>query len=317
MNIVVLDGYTLNPGDLSWAPLHSLGNCQIHDRTPVANVVARAAHAEILLTNKTPVSADTIEVLPELRYIGVLATGYDVVDIAAARVRRIPVCNVPAYSTMSVAQVAIAHLMNLTLRVADHSSSARSGTWSKCADFCYWEYPLIELAGMTLGIVGYGRIGQATASIGRALGMHVIAHDPRATAGPPEVELIRLDDLFARSDVVSLHCPLTPSTAGLVNRQRLALMKRTAFIINTSRGGLVDEAALAEALATGAIAGAGVDVLSSEPPPADHPLLRAPNCFLTPHVAWATKAARERLLLSVVDNIKAFLSGSPHNVVNP
>jgi glycerate dehydrogenase len=317
MRIVVLDGYTLNPGDLDWSALEALGDCQVYPRTPPERVVERAQQAEIVLTNKTVLSREVLAQLPSLRYIGVLATGYDVVDIAAARQRGILVTNVPAYATRSVAQMVFAHLLNLTQRVADHAQSVRAGDWTRCPDFCYWNSPLIELAGRTMGLVGFGRIGRETGKLARAFGMNVIFYDIRPAAIPPEEgRAVDLDTLFRESDVISLHCPLTPDTQGLVNRARLGLMKPTAFLINTSRGPLVDEAALADALNAGRIAGAGLDVLRVEPPRPDNPLLTAKNCFITPHIAWATRAARARLLESVVANVRAFLAGQPQNVVN-
>jgi glycerate dehydrogenase len=315
--IVVLDGYTLNPGDLSWEPLEQFGDCSIYERTPAEEIVARARPAEIVLTNKTQLSEKSIEQLPRLKYIGVLATGYNIVDITAAAERDIVVANVPTYGTDSVAQMVFAHLLNLTQRVGEHALSVRQGAWTACPDFCYWNWPLGELSGKTLGIVGLGRIGLATARIGLAFGMRILAHDPCVSETPQaEVALTDLDDLFRRSDVISLHCPLTDDNAGLVSADRLGLMKSTAMLINTSRGPLVDEQALADALNEGRIAGAGLDVLSVEPPPADNPLLRAENCFITPHIAWATHAARSRLLATAIDNVRAYLSGQPSNVVN-
>jgi glycerate dehydrogenase len=316
MKIVVLDGYTLNPGDLSWAELRALGTCEVHDRTPPAQVLERAAGAQILLTNKTVLSAETIARLPNLRYLGVLATGYNVVDLAAAQQRGIPVTNIPDYGTPAVAQMTSALLLELTHHVAHHAQTVRAGRWSRSADFCYWDFPLTELAGSTLGLVGLGRIGQAVAQIGLAFGMNVRAHDCAPPAAPPAgVELVSLETLFRQSDVLSLHCPLTPQTKGLVNRERLAWLKPTALLINTARGPLVDEAALAEALNSGRLAGAGLDVLSVEPPPPDNPLLTARNCLITPHIAWATCAARNRLMSVAVANIRAFLEGRPQNVV--
>jgi glycerate dehydrogenase len=316
MRIVVLDGYTLNPGDLSWAALEALGGATIHDRTPPDQVVKRAAGAAVVLTNKTVFDRAAISALPKLRYIGVLATGYNVVDVAAARERGVVVTNVPAYGTASVAQMVFAHLLNLAQRVGDHSASVRRGDWSRSADFCYWTAPLIELEGLTMGIVGYGRIGRAVARLALAFGMRVLLHDQRRSRIPRGCAWVSLEALCRDSDVVSLHCPLTPDTRGLVNAQFLVRLKPTAFLINTSRGPLIDEPALAAALNAGRLAGAGLDVLAVEPPPADHPLLTARNCFLTPHIAWATKAARVRLLRTAADNVAAFLAGRPQNVVN-
>ncbi len=317
MNIVVLDGYTLNPGDLTWKDLESLGQCTVYDRTPPEEIVSRAKNAEVVLTNKTLLFSDVIKQLPKLKYIGVLATGYNVVDVEAARNLGIPVTNVPAYSTQSVAQMVFAHLLNLTQHVGHHAETVRSERWTSNPDFCYWDTPLIELVGLTMGIIGFGRIGQATAKLAQAFGMKVIAYDVVSPSGMTEgCQFVGLEDVFQRSDVVSLHCPLTPQTKNIVNKQRLALMKKTAFLINISRGPIVDEQALAQALNNEEIAGAGLDVLSSEPPEKDNPLLKARNCFITPHIAWATRSARQRLLSVVVDNVAAFLAGKPQNVVN-
>jgi glycerate dehydrogenase len=315
--IVVLDGYTLNPGDLSWDGLEALGLCTVYDRTAGEDTVARAGDAEIVITNKTVLSSDVIDRLANLKYIGVLATGYNVVDIEAARSRGILVANVPAYSTRSVAQMAFAHLLNLALRVGHHAQTVSSGKWSSHPDFCYWDTPLIELAGLTMGIIGFGRIGRAAAEVALALGMKVIAYDVAAPADVPRgCRLVGLDDVFRESDVLSLHCPLTSENKGIVNEQRLAMMKTSAFLINTSRGPLVDEQALAQALNNEQIAGAGLDVLTSEPPDKDNPLLSAKNCFITPHISWATRAARARLLKVAVENVAAFLEGKPQNIVN-
>lgn len=316
MKIVVLDGYALNPGDLSWAELETLAPCTIYDRTPAAEVVPRAREAEIVLTNKTVLNREIISRLPHLRYIGVLATGYDIVDVAAAAERNIPVCNVPDYATPSVAQMVFAHLLNLTLGVAAHGRSVAVGKWSQCPDFAFWEFPLIELSDLTMGIVGFGRIGRAVAGIAKAMDMHVLAYDVAPPAGEPAVRFVPLEELFRTSDVVSLHCPLTPQTRHLVNAERLSWMKPTAYLINTGRGQLIDEPALAKALNTGRLAGAGLDVLSTEPPSIDNPLLKAKNCYITPHIAWATVAARKRLLSITVENIRAFLTSRPQNVVN-
>ncbi|PAW81643.1 MAG: glycerate dehydrogenase [Pedosphaera sp. Tous-C6FEB] len=316
MNIVVLDGHTLNPGDLSWAALQALGSCTIHDRTPPEQVAPRCADADLVITNKALLPREVITALPRLRFIGVTATGFNVVDAAAARERGIPVSNVPLYGTRAVAQFTIALLLELCHRVGAHSDSVRAGDWVKSADWCYARFPLLELDGLTLGIVGWGRIGQATADIARAMGMTIIAAS--RTPKPPRdgVEFVDTETLFRRADVVSLHCPLTPETKNLVSAERLALMKPTAFLLNTSRGPLLDEAAVAAALNSGRIAGAGLDVLSAEPPKADNPLLTARNCLVTPHQAWAAKAARARLMETTVANVRAFLAGQPQNVVN-
>ncbi len=314
--IAVLDGYTLNPGDLSWAGLEALGSCTIHDRTAPAEVLPRAQGAAIVLTNKVALSSETLRALPQLRYVGVLATGYNVVDTGAARELGIVVTNVPAYSTASVAQLVFALLFELTLHTGHHDRRVRAGAWSASPDFTFRDRPLIELDGRTFGVVGYGRIGAAVTRIAAALGMQVLVHTrsrPEVTAVP--VESVDLDTLFRRSDVVSLHCPLTPETRHLVDDARLSLMKPDAYLINTARGPLVDEAALFRALTENRLAGAGLDVLSSEPPPADHPLLAAPRCIITPHVGWGTTAARARLMREVVENVRAFLAGRPRNVV--
>lgn len=318
MRIVVLDGYTVNPGDLDWGELEALGDCEVHDRTPPEQVLARSHGAQLLLTNKTALSREMLGQLAELRYIGVLATGYNVVDVAAARERQVPVTNVPTYGTASVTQMVFAHLLHFTQRAADHAVSVREGDWTRGADFCYWKWPLVELAGLTMGIVGFGRIGRETGKVARAFGMKVVYFDVLARGVPAEEGVaVDLDTLFRESDVVSLHCPLTPQNHGLVNRARLQLMKPTAWLINTSRGALVDESALAEALNSQRIAGAGLDVLCIEPPGEDHPLLTARNCLITPHIGWATRAARARLLDTAVANVRAFLQGRPQNVVNP
>lgn len=316
MNIVVLDGFTLNPGDLEWNALQSLGHCAVFDRTPATEILARAAHAGIILTNKTVLSGKIIQELSNLRYIGVLATGTNVVDLVAARARGIPVTNIPAYGTRAVAQATFALLLELTNQAGHHGQAVRAGRWSRNEDWCFWDAPLVELDGMTLGIVGLGRIGRAVAELGHAFGMKVIAHTRSRDHSPSFVQCVGLEEVFRASDVLSLHCPLTPQTEKLVNAARLRLMKPGAFLLNTSRGPLIDEAALAEALNAGQLAGAGLDVLSIEPPPADNPLLHAKNCLITPHNAWATRAARARLMRIAVENLRAFLAGQPVNVVN-
>ena len=317
MNIVVLDGYTLNPGDLTWDALKQLGPCTIHDRTPPELVLERAREAEVILTNKVVLNRETILALPQLKYIGVLATGYNVVDAVAARERSIPVANVPDYGTPSVAQHTFALLLELTQSAGHHAETVRAGRWSRSADFCYWDSPLVELHGLTFGIVGFGKIGQAVARLAEAFGMTVLVHSRRQPADLPAFcEWVELDSLLARSDVVSLHCPLTPGTKQFINAERLARMKATAFLLNTSRGPLLDESAVAAALNNGTISGAGLDVLSVEPPPADNPLLTAKNCLITPHIAWASRAARARLMEIAVENIRAFAAGTPRHVVN-
>lgn len=321
MNIVVLDGHTLNPlnpGDLSWDDLKALGPCEIFERTSPGEVADRLRTAEIAITNKATLHRAQIEASPQLKYIGVTATGYNVVDVEAAKERGIVVSNVPTYGTRSVAQHTFALLLELAQHAGHHAQTVRDGNWVRSADWCYWNRPLIELEGLTLGIVGYGRIGQAVAHLASAFGMKVIVAASSSGRKPAaNVATVDLEYLFSESDVVSLHCPLTPQTKHLVNAPRLARMKPTAFLINTSRGPLVDEAALADALNTGCLAGAGLDVLSAEPPPADNPLLAAKNCLITPHIAWATRAARARLMQMSVENVRAFLNGKPQNVVNP
>jgi glycerate dehydrogenase len=306
MKIVVLDAHALNPGDLSWEALHALGEVEIFPRTPQELTVERAAGAAVALTNKTAFSADVIESLPDLRYIGVLATGYNVIDIDAARRRGIVVSNVPTYGTASVAQFVFALLLELCHRVEQHAVEVRDGGWSRNPDWSFSHAPQIELAGKTIGIIGFGRIGRQTARIAEAFGMRVLSYD---------VDHGNLEDLLRQSDIVSLHVPLFPETRELINARTLALMKPTAFLINTSRGPLINERDLAEALHAKRIAAAALDVLSVEPPPAGHPLLNAPNCLVTPHMAWSTAEARGRLLEIVIENVRAFLTGSPQNVV--
>jgi glycerate dehydrogenase len=316
-SLVVLDGQCLNPGDLSWQRLELMGECTIYDRTTLEQLAERIRDVEIVLTNKVPLRRDSIADHPRLKYVGVTATGYNIVDIEAAREFGITVTNVPTYGTNSVAQMVFAHLLNLTQRVADHAQAVREGRWAASPDWSFWDFPLLELNGMTMGIVGFGRIGEATARLARAFGMQVVAHSRSAINSSNDVRPVDLETLFRESDVVSLHCPLTPETTGLVNRERLALMKSTAFLINTSRGPLVDETALADALNNGKLAGAGLDVLAVEPPADRNPLYTAKNCYITPHIAWATRASRQRLLDSAIDNVASFLRGQPRNVVNP
>ncbi len=317
MRIVVLDGYTLNPGDLSWDALEALGVCTVYDRTAANDVVARARTAEIVLTNKTLITREHIEGLTSLRLISVLATGYNIVDTVAAREHGIDVANVPAYSTASVAQVAFSHILNLTHHVGEHARSVQEGRWSQSEDFCYWDFPLIELKDQTMGIVGLGRIGRATARLAQAFGMRVLAYDVHApTDIPVGVTMVDRDHLFEHSDVVSLHCPLTDDNREMVNRTRLARMKPTAFLVNTSRGPLINEQDLAGALNAGLIAGAGLDVLTEEPANPTCPLLTARNCYMTPHIAWASGAARTRLMETTVSNVKAFMQSKPQNIIN-
>ena len=317
MKIVLPDAFTANPGDLSWSELEKLGVCEFHDRTPVAEMVARCAGAAVVLTNKAVLNAEIIAALPELKYIGVCATGYNVVDVAAAKERGIVVTNVPGYSSASVAQLVFALILELTHAVGRHAQSVAAGKWQACADFSFSEQPLLELEGRTLGVVGYGDIGASVARIGLAFGMKVLASKRTWSQSPPEgVTPAETDEIFAQSDVISLHCPLTDATKHLVGPRTLALMKPTAYLINTGRGPLIDEAALAAALQAGQIGGAGLDVLSVEPPSAGNPLIGAPNCLITPHVGWATREARTRLIAQVVANLKAWQEGSAVNVVN-
>lgn len=311
----MLDGFTTNPGDLDWSALESLGETTVYERTAPDEVLERSRSAQALLTNKTVLAAKTIAALPELKYIGVLATGYNVVDLDAALRHGVVVTNVPAYSTPSVAQMVFAHILNITQRVGDHAAQVRQGDWATSQDFCFWNFPLFELRGKSLGLLGYGEIAKAVARIGQAFGMDILVHTrtPGASTGP--VRFVDLETLFARSDVISLHCPLTPETEHIVNAARLALMKPNAILINTGRGPLVDEAALAEALFSSRIAAAGLDVLAVEPPRAGSPLIDAPNCWITPHIAWATRESRRRLLETAAGNLKAFLNNTPVNVV--
>jgi len=319
MKIVELDGYAANPGDLSWDGLKQLGELTVYDRTAPQDVLERARGAQVILTNKVLITAELMDQLPELRYIGVLATGYNVVDIPAARRHGIVVTNIPAYSTMSVAQMVMAHLLNITNRVALHSEAVKQGEWQNCKDFTFSLTPQTELDGKTFGIVGLGNTGLATARIAQSLGMLVLAYSSKSPKVLREMGIEKAESyeqLFRQADVLSLHCPLTEETRYLVNAERLSLMKPTAILINTGRGPLVDEAALAQALNEGRIMAAGVDVLEEEPPRKGSPLIGAQNCFITPHIAWATKAARERLMNIAVANVKAFQEGNPQNVVS-
>lgn len=317
MKIVILDSYTLNPGDLSWDNLKNIGECAIYNRTAPQEIVERSREADILLTNKVPLTGEIINRLPHLKYIGVMATGYNVVDIEAARQKNIPVTNVPAYGTQSVVQMVFAHLLHFTQRVAHHAETVRNGKWTQVPDFCYWDYPLIELENLTMGIIGFGRIGQRVSQVAIAFGMKVLINDLTPFLDLPEgIQQVDTPTIFQGSDVLTLHCPLTEDNHRFVNQERLSLMKKTAYLINTGRGPLIDENALADALNHNQIAGAGLDVLSAEPPDKDNPLVYAKNCTITPHIAWATQSARQRLLDAIVENIKSFLRGNPQNVIH-
>ena len=316
MKIVVLDGYGLNPGDLSWDAVSQLGELTVYNRTSSEEVIERSAGAEAILTNKTVITAEIMEALPDLKYIGVLATGYNVVNIDAAREKGIVVTNIPAYSTPSVAQMVFAHILNIAQQVQHHSEEVRKGRWTNNADFCFWDTPLIELREKKIGLVGLGHTGFNTARIAIGFGMQVTAYTSKSSLQlPPEIKKRTLDELFSECDIVSLHCPLTDETKELVNAERLRLMKPTAILINTGRGPLVNEQDLADALNAGKLYAAGLDVLSSEPPKADNPLLTARNCYITPHIAWASLEARTRLMDILVENIKAFQAGKPVNNV--
>ena len=316
MNIVILDGYTANPGDLSWQGLEDIGEVTVYDRTKADETVARAADADIVLTNKVIISREIIAQLPRLKYIGVLATGYNVVDIEAAHERGITVTNVPAYSTESVAQMVFAHLLTVTNRTEHYAIENRNGRWTKNPDFCYWDFPHMELAGKTFGIVGLGNIGRRVAEIATAFGMHVKALTSKlADALPANIEKATLESILSTSDVLSLHCPLTDKTRHLINRETLRQMKPTAILINTGRGPLVDDQAIADALSEGQLAAFCADVLTEEPPKADNPLLKQPNAYMTPHIAWASKEARVRLVQVATDNVRAFINGRPQNMV--
>lgn len=316
MKIIILDGYATNPGDLSWDELKALGECTIYERTAPEEVIERLAGAEVALTNKVFFTAKVMAALPELKYIGVLATGYNVVDIAAAKERGIVVSNIPAYSTPSVAQMVFAHILNITQQVKYHSDEVHKGRWSSNPDFCFWNTPLIELHGKKIGLVGLGHTGYSTARIAIGFDMQVFAFTSKSSLQlPPEIKKMELDQLFSECDVISLHCPLTEGTQELVDARRLSMMKPTAILINTGRGQLVNEQALADALNSGTIYAAGIDVLSAEPPLADNPLFTAKNCYITPHIAWASLEARKRLMDIMLDNVKAYIAGKPINNV--
>lgn len=311
MKIVILDGYTENPGDLSWEGLEQLGELTVYEHTKTEEIISRIGDAELVITNKTPVSAETFAACPQIKYVGVLATGYNVVDVDAARERGIVVTNIPTYGTQAVAQYVFALLLELCHHVGHHSSAVQQGRWTEGRDFCFWDYPLIELAGKTMGIIGYGRIGHATADIARAFGMRVIAYDAFCTGD----ELVSLDELLAQSDVISLHCPLNKDNTGLINREAIAKMKDGVMIINTARGPLINEADLREALLAGKVQGAALDVVSVEPIRKDNVLLGLENCLITPHIAWAPKESRQRLMDVAVKNLESFLAGVPVNNV--
>lgn len=312
MKICILDGYSLNPGDLDWSPVERLGDVTLFDRTPADKIVERAADADIVLTNKVPFSADTLRQLPRLRFICVLATGYNIIDTDAAARQGVVVANIPAYSTMSVAQMAFAHILNITNHVASYAREVADGKWTNCPDFCFWDSALTELAGKTMGIVGLGNTGMATARIAVAMGMKVVALTSKSADTLPEgITPAPLDEVLATADIVSLHCPLTSSTRHLINAEAIGKMKPSAILINTGRGPLVDEQAVADALNGGRLAAFGADVLSQEPPRGDNPLLSARNCFLTPHIAWATLEARTRLMSTATENVRQFIAGEP------
>lgn len=318
MKIVVLDGYTLNPGDLTWKQLEKNGDLTIYDRTPEDKIVERMGDAEIALINKVPMKKETLKQLPNLKYIGVLATGYNVVDIEATKELGIVVTNIPAYGTEAVAQMVFAHLLEITNHVALHNRAVKDGEWTNNIEWCFWKKPLMELTGKTMGIIGYGRIGQATSNIAQAFGMKVLvyARHSRKELESPNLQYVELEELFAKSDVISLHCPLTESTRGMINKDSIAKMKEEVIIINTARGPLIVEEDLAEALNTEKVLAAGMDVVSTEPIAENNPLLKAQNAFITPHIAWAPKETRQRLMNIAVNNVKEFMAGTPINVVN-
>lgn len=313
----MLDGFTTNPGDLSWDFLNAYGDVEIFDRTPSDKIIERCIDADIVITNKTPLTREIIDKLPKLKFVALLSTGYNIVDYIYLKEKGIPVSNIPSYSTDAVAQLVMAFLLELSMNVGLHSDAVKSGEWSNSIDFCFWKTPLCELAGKTLGIFGFGRIGKAVAERAKAFGMKVIAYTPRLHGSEPDyVEFVSLDEMLKRADAVTMHCPLNPETEGIVNAEFIAKMKDGAYFINTSRGTVVNENALADALNSGKLGGAGLDVLSCEPPKADNPLLSAKNCFITPHIAWAAFETRQRLVSIFKENIAAFIEGKPQNVVN-
>ena len=317
MKIVMLDAYTTNPGDLSWDEFKALGDLTIYDRTPSDKIIERAEEADILITNKTPVTKEIIDCLPKLKFIALMSTGYNIVDYVYLKEKGIPVSNIPSYSTDAVAQLVMSFILELAMNVGLHSESVKNGEWADCADFCYWKAPLAELTGKTLGIFGLGKIGKAVAERAKAFGMNVVAYTPRIHGDEPDfIKLVSLDEMLNLSDIISMHCPLTPETEGVVNRDFISKMKDGAYFINTSRGTVVDEYALADALNSGKLCGAGLDVLSTEPPKKDNPLLSTKNCFITPHIAWASFETRKRLVSILYNNIQAFIDGKPQNVIN-
>ncbi len=317
MKIVMLDEYTTNPGDLSWDDFNAFGEITVYDRTPYDKIVERTKDADIIITNKTPITKEIIDCLPKLKFIALMSTGYNIVDYVYLKEKGIPVSNIPSYSTEAVAQLVMSFILELSMNVGLHSESVRDGDWCRCNDFCFWKTPLVELSGKTLGIFGLGKIGRAVAERAKAFGMNIVAYAPRIHGDEPDyIKLMSLDDMLAVSDIVSMHCPLTPETEGIVNDDFINKMKNGAYFINTSRGTVVDENSLATALNSGKLAGAGLDVLSTEPPREDNPLLSAKNCFITPHIAWAAFETRKRLVGILKDNIKAFLDSKPQNVVN-
>ena len=318
MKIVVLDGYTLNPGDITWEGMEAFGELTVYDRTKAEDVVARIGDAEVVYTNKTPITRETLDACPNVKFIGVLATGYNIVDIAAAKEKGIPVSNIPTYGTAAVSQFAIGLLLELCHHIGEHSDAVKAGEWTSNPDWCFWKYPLVELDGKTMGIIGFGRIGQDTGKIAQALGMKVLAYDAFKR---PELETetchyVDLDTLLAESDVIALHCPLFPDTEGIINKDTIAKMKDGVMIINNSRGPLVVEQDLRDALDSGKVAGAAVDVVSTEPIQMDNPLIGAKNVIITPHISWAPKESRQRLMNIAVDNLKCYVEGKPQNVVN-
>lgn len=317
MKIVILDSFTTNPGDLSWDFLNEYGDTEIYDRTPQNKIIERCIDADVVVTNKTPIGKDIIDRLPKLKFIALLSTGYNIVDYMYLKEKGIPVSNIPSYSTDAVAQLVMSFLLELTMNVGLHSLSVKSGDWVNSTDFCYWKTHLTELAGKTMGIFGFGRIGKAVAQRAKAFGMNIVAYTPRLHGNEPDwVKFVSLDEMLSVADAVSMHCPLTPETEGIVNNEFISKMKNGAYFINTSRGTVVDETALADALNSGKLGGAGLDVLSTEPPKPDNPLLNAKNCFITPHIAWASFETRQRLLAIFRENIRAFAQGTPQNVIN-